>query len=73
MIPHNRKIAVMGLGYVGLPVAVAFSKFGKVIGFDINETRISELNQGIDETAGSFKSELTDTDIEFTSNLQRTY
>jgi len=71
MIPHNRKIAVMGLGYVGLPVAVAFSKFGKVIGFDINETRISKLNQGIDETLEVSSHELTDTDIEFTSNIQK--
>ncbi len=37
---HGRKISVVGLGYVGLPVAVAFSKVGYVIGYDNNEDRI---------------------------------
>lgn len=69
MIPHNRKIAVLGLGYVGLPVAVAFSKFGKVIGFDINETRIAKLKQGIDETLEVSKQQLSFADIVFTSKL----
>ena len=39
----DRNIAVVGLGYVGLPVAVSFGNKHKVIGFDINEGRISEL------------------------------
>lgn len=43
MIPFDRKIAVIGLGYVGLPVAMAFSRLGKVIGFDINDDRIASL------------------------------
>ncbi|MBL4757464.1 MAG: nucleotide sugar dehydrogenase [Rhizobiales bacterium] len=48
---HNRKIAVIGLGYVGLPVAVSFARSGaSVIGFDINETRVEELKRGIDRT-----------------------
>ncbi len=44
------KIGVIGLGYVGLPVAVAFSKKYKVLGFDINSKRINELNRSIDNT-----------------------
>ncbi|MDR0228035.1 MAG: nucleotide sugar dehydrogenase [Flavobacteriaceae bacterium] len=44
------KIAVIGQGYVGLPLALAFSKHFPVIGFDINQARIDELNQGIDLT-----------------------
>ena len=44
------KIAVIGLGYVGLPLAVEFGKKYKTIGFDINPKRISELNQGRDRT-----------------------
>ena len=44
------KIAIIGLGYVGLPLAVAFAEKYKVIGFDINETRINELNAGHDHT-----------------------
>lgn len=42
------KIAILGLGYVGLPLAIEFSKKYDVIGFDVNEKIISELNQGID-------------------------
>jgi len=44
------KIAIMGLGYVGLPLAVAFSKKYKVLGFDINKSRIKELKDGVDST-----------------------
>jgi UDP-N-acetyl-D-galactosamine dehydrogenase len=46
----EKKIAVIGLGYVGLPLAVAFAEKYKVIGFDINSHRVSELNSGNDET-----------------------
>ena len=46
----NKKIGVIGLGYVGLPVAIAFSKKYKVFGFDINSKRINELNRSIDNT-----------------------
>ena len=42
----DRKISVIGMGYVGLPVAVAFGRLGEVIGFDIDERRIAELEQG---------------------------
>jgi len=48
---HSRKIAVIGLGYVGLPVAVAFARSGtSVIGFDIDRGRIDDLRRGIDLT-----------------------
>lgn len=47
---QDKKIAVIGLGYVGLPLAVEFGKKFKTIGFDINENRINELNKGIDST-----------------------
>ncbi|MGZ8165302.1 MAG: nucleotide sugar dehydrogenase [Methylobacter sp.] len=50
MNKHNRKISVVGLGYVGLPVAVEFGKIGQVIGFDINSHRIEELKKGIERT-----------------------
>jgi UDP-N-acetyl-D-galactosamine dehydrogenase len=46
----EKKIAIIGLGYVGLPLAVAFAEKYKVIGFDINSYRVSELNLGIDST-----------------------
>ncbi len=44
------KIGIIGLGYVGLPLAVEFGKIAEVIGFDINEQRIAELTNGIDRT-----------------------
>ena len=47
---ENQKIAVIGLGYVGLPLAVEFGKQRSVLGFDINEARISELRAGRDNT-----------------------
>ena len=47
---QNTKLAVIGLGYVGLPLAHAFSRKFKVTGFDINEERIKELNSGYDRT-----------------------
>ena len=47
---NTHKIAILGLGYVGLPLAVEFAKKYMVIGFDINEKRINELNNGIDKT-----------------------
>jgi UDP-N-acetyl-D-galactosamine dehydrogenase len=46
----DKKIAIVGLGYVGLPLAVAFAEKYKVIGFDINHRRVSQLNSGNDET-----------------------
>ena len=50
MIKANAKVAVLGLGYVGLPLAVAFSEHHSVIGFDLNELRIQELQEGCDST-----------------------
>lgn len=47
---NNFKIAIIGLGYVGLPLAVAFAKKYKVVGFDINKVRIKEIKDGIDNT-----------------------
>ena len=46
----NTKIAVIGMGYVGLPLAVEFSNHFSVVGFDINLDRVSDLNQGVDST-----------------------
>ncbi|MBT7623991.1 MAG: nucleotide sugar dehydrogenase [Flavobacteriaceae bacterium] len=54
---NKQKIAIIGLGYVGLPLALEFGKKTKVIGFDINEKRINELNKGIDITNESDENE----------------
>ena len=47
---QQKKIAVIGLGYVGLPLAMKFAKHFPVAGFDIKESRIQELKAGIDNT-----------------------
>ena len=47
---NNYKIAIIGLGYVGLPLAIEFAKKYRVIGFDIDQNRINELLNGIDKT-----------------------
>lgn len=52
-------VAVVGLGYVGLPLAVAFARHFKVIGFDVNEARVRELAQGVDRTGEVEASALT--------------
>lgn len=66
----HRKIGVVGLGYVGLPVAVAFGKLGRVIGFDINESRIEELKSGHDRTREVKSEDLKHTDIMFTNDKE---
>src|SRR4051794_32674529 len=49
-MPANPHIVVIGLGYVGLPLAVALARKFKVVGFDIDETRVAELREGQDRT-----------------------
>jgi UDP-N-acetyl-D-glucosamine/UDP-N-acetyl-D-galactosamine dehydrogenase len=66
---HKRIVSVIGLGYVGLPVAVAFGKQGKTVGFDINAARISELREGFDRTGEVSSEELKVTNILFTDQI----
>jgi UDP-N-acetyl-D-glucosamine/UDP-N-acetyl-D-galactosamine dehydrogenase len=66
----NRKISVVGLGYVGLPVAVAFGKSAKTIGFDINASRIEELKSGFDRTGEVDPEDLEVSDILFTDKIE---
>ena len=64
------RIAVIGLGYVGLPLAVAFGRKYPTIGFDINQARVSELNQGQDHTLEVSPEELTSSEnLSFTHTL----
>lgn len=60
MKEKDLKIAIIGLGYVGLPLAVEFGKIRSVIGYDINEKRINELKSGIDLTNETSKKDLSD-------------
>ncbi|MFY2825476.1 Vi polysaccharide biosynthesis UDP-N-acetylglucosamine C-6 dehydrogenase TviB [Ruegeria sp. MALMAid1280] len=57
--PNSRRIAVIGLGYVGLPLAVAFGKIGPVVGYDINPDRIEALRVGLDATQEVEPEDLT--------------
>ncbi len=67
---NNKVIAVIGLGYVGLPLAVEFSKKRKVIGYDINKSRITDLEKGIDITGELNKKELEEElSITYTTKL----
>ena len=66
----NKKIALIGLGYVGLPLAVEFGKKFVVVGFDINQSRINDLSNGIDSNLEITSAELEDaTHLSFTTNL----
>jgi UDP-N-acetyl-D-galactosamine dehydrogenase len=55
----TRSVAVVGLGYVGLPIAVAFGKLAPVIGFDIDKTKVEELREGIDRTDQELEKDLS--------------
>jgi UDP-N-acetyl-D-glucosamine/UDP-N-acetyl-D-galactosamine dehydrogenase len=68
MSKHSRKVSVIGLGYVGLPVAVAFGNQQQAIGFDINAARITELKNGRDSTLEVEPDELRAANILFTSD-----
>lgn len=67
LVSGNEKLALVGLGYVGLPVAIEFARYVKVIGFDIDQERISNYKNGIDITH-EMKEEFKDTAIEFTTD-----
>jgi UDP-N-acetyl-D-galactosamine dehydrogenase len=69
IINKEYPIAVIGLGYVGLPIALAFARKVKVIGFDINEKRVAMMRKGIDPSQELSKEHFKDCDIEFTSSL----
>ena len=65
---NTKHISVIGLGYVGLPVAVSMAKKFKVTGFDINQSRINELNSFFDKTNEVSESDLKNTNLKFTTD-----
>ena len=68
---ENKRIAIIGLGYVGLPLAVEFGKKYSTLGFDINERRIKELNNGLDNTLEVTSEELTSAkSLQFSSKIE---
>ena len=70
LIKKEEKLAVVGLGYVGLPIALEFAKKLNVIGFDINPERIEMMKNNIDPSNELIESDFDGCSIEFTSNLQ---
>ncbi len=71
LLEKKKKLAVIGLGYVGLPIALEFARKIAVIGFDINEERIELMKKGIDPSNELEKESFEDCDIEFTSSLEK--
>jgi UDP-N-acetyl-D-galactosamine dehydrogenase len=69
LLNKNKKLAVIGLGYVGLPIALAFAKKIKVIGFDINAKRVEMMRNSIDPSQELAKEAFDGSDIEFTDSL----
>lgn len=67
LISGKAKLALVGLGYVGMPIAVEFAKHVKVIGFDVNEKRINEYKNGIDST-NEVGEAIKNTKVEFTAD-----
>ncbi|MFW5734813.1 MAG: nucleotide sugar dehydrogenase, partial [Oceanidesulfovibrio sp.] len=68
---RDRAVAVVGLGYVGLPLGVALAPHFRVVGFDINASRIAELRRGHDRTREVEDAKLAAADMEFTSDPAR--
>ena len=70
----NKTLGIIGLGYVGLPLAIEFSKFFKTIGFDLNSKRVKDLNDGIDSTneanLGDLKAQLSN-NLLIVDNLEK--
>ncbi|EMF0141492.1 nucleotide sugar dehydrogenase [Enterococcus hirae] len=68
ILEKKEKISLVGLGYVGMPIAVAFAKKVGVIGFDLNEEKIGQYKSGVDPTKEVGDKAIQETTVEFTSN-----
>lgn len=70
LLRKETKLAVIGLGYVGLPIALAFAKKLKVVGFDINQERVDMMRHGEDPSNELESSEFDGCDIHFTADIE---
>ena len=70
LLNKEKKLALIGLGYVGLPIALEFAKSISVIGFDINPKRVEMMKNGIDPSNELDKSAFEGCDIQFTANIE---
>lgn len=68
LISNKKSICIIGLGYVGLPLLISFSRHVHVIGYDVDTDRIKELKQAIDRNATYTRDDLTDVNCTFTAN-----
>lgn len=68
LLTKEKKLSVVGLGYVGLPIALEFARKMSVIGFDIKEDRVAMMRQGIDPSSELEKEDFQGCDIQYTSN-----
>lgn len=71
LVAKKEKIALIGLGYVGMPIAVAFAKKVDVIGFDTNKAKVEQYKRGIDPTKEVGNDVIKETSVEFTSDEAR--
>ena len=69
LINKKKKLAVIGLGYVGLPIALEFAKKVSVIGFDINSARVEMMRNNIDPSGELDTTAFEGCDIEFTDSI----
>ncbi len=70
LLNKKSKLAVIGLGYVGLPIALEFARKISVVGFDINQERVDLMNRGIDPSNELESEAFENTDITFTADLE---
>ncbi|MBI4825073.1 MAG: nucleotide sugar dehydrogenase [Nitrospirae bacterium] len=70
-LKKRKRIAIVGLGYVGLPLASHFSRYFDVIGFDLKKERIAELKKGMDRTGEVSSADLKSSGMEFTCEAER--
>ena len=68
LVSGDEKLALVGLGYVGMPIAVAFSKKVKVVGFDLNAKKIELYKNGIDPTNEVGNEAVKNCSVEFTAD-----
>ena len=71
LVKGEEKLALIGLGYVGMPIAVEFAKHVKVLGFNHNERRIQQYKSGIDPTHEVGDEAIKTTTVDFTSDEKR--
>lgn len=69
-VPEKEIVGIVGLGYVGLPLAVAFGQYGEVVGFDINQRRVADLQRGVDITHEANPEKFKAARIQYTCDPQ---